>query len=81
MNNELRRRNAFWRKLEYDLDLLIEDIKARQAEHWCDENDLAGMKAIQFLLQEGLESARTHFILSLRSLNDEWQQTKEGTHE
>ena len=81
MNNELRRRNAFWRKLEYDLDLLIEDIKARQADHWCNETDIAGMKNIELQLGKSLEIARTHFILSLRSLNDEWQQTKELTHE
>ena len=81
MNNELRRRSAFWRNLEYQLDQLCEDIKARQAEKWCSETDIAGMKIIELQLRESLESARTHFILSLRALNDDWQNRKENTNE
>ena len=71
MNNELRRRNAFWRNWEYQLDQLVEEIKARQAEKWCNESDIAGMQFINNKLQEALSGARTHFILALRSLNEE----------
>ena len=81
MNNDLRRREAFWRNLEYGLDQMCEDIKARTAEKWCSEDDISGMNRIEAKLREALHDARVFFILALQNLNEDWKKVKEASNE
>ena len=60
--SELRRRAAFWRNLEYDLDHLADNVDSRMADKWCNENDLKFMTAIKILLRSGLANVRERYI-------------------
>lgn len=60
--SELRRRAAFWRNLEYDLDHMADNVDSRMADKWCNENDLKFMTAIKILLRSGLANVRERYI-------------------
>ena len=59
---ELRRRAAFWRNLEYDLDHMADNVDSRMADKWCNDNDLKFMTAIKILLRSGLTNVRERYI-------------------
>ena len=44
---ELRRRAAFWRNLEYDLDHMADNVDSRMADKWCNDNDLLFMAKVK----------------------------------
>ena len=58
MTNELRRRAGFWRNLEYNLDVLHEEIEARRAEKWLDEDDKDTLSCLSSVTQGILAVAR-----------------------
>lgn len=58
MTNELRRRAGFWRNLEYNLDVLHEEIIARSAEKWLDDDDRDTLSCLSSITQGILAVAR-----------------------
>ena len=58
MSNELRRRAGFWRNLEYNLDVLHEEIEARRAEKWLDEDDKDKLSCLSSIMQGILAATR-----------------------
>lgn len=64
--SELRRRAAFWRNLEYDLDHMYESVSSRMADKWCNEGDLKFMSAIKIPLLSGLSQVRERYIEVLK---------------
>lgn len=46
MSDELRRRAAEWRDIEFSLDKIAEHIKAKFGEKWPDDNDKETLKII-----------------------------------
>ena len=66
MSDPLRRRAAFWRNLEYDLDKMTEGIAARMADKWCDGEDLREMEEVNKFLFDGLKKVRARQIEVLK---------------
>ena len=60
--SELRRRVAFWRNLEYDLDHMVDSVASRMADKWCNENDLQFMSTVKISLRSGLSVVRERYI-------------------
>ena len=58
MTKELRRRAGFWRNLEYNLDVLHEEIIARSAEKWLDDDDRDTLSCLSSITQGILAVAR-----------------------
>ena len=61
MSDELRRRAGFWRKLEYDLDIMVEDLTARSAEKWVNEDDKKSFNGCIDELKQALYDARSRY--------------------
>ena len=60
--SELRRRAAFWRNLEYDLDHMADSVDSRMADKWCNDNDLLYMTKVKVSLLDGLNKVRERYI-------------------
>ena len=60
--SELRRRAAFWRNLEYDLDHIADSVDSRMADNWCNDNDLLYMAKVKVSLLDGLNKVRERYI-------------------
>jgi len=69
--SELRRRAAFWRNLEYDLDKMTENIDARMGDKWCSVNDLHEMEEVNKFLFDGLKKVRARQIEVLKEQIEE----------
>ena len=69
--SELRRRAAFWRNLEYDLDKMAENIDARMGDKWCNGDDLQFMEEIKNFLFNGLKKVRGRYIEVLKEQIEE----------
>ena len=61
MSDELRRRAGFWRKLEYDLDVMTEDLTVRSAEKWVNKDDKESLFNCIHYLEEVLYTARSRY--------------------
>ena len=75
MNNELRRRAAFWRNMEYSLDKLLEEVISRSGDKWFNDDDSTASKVLSLHLGNSLNAVRMRFSDVLRSqvaeLNEE----------
>ena len=69
--SELRRRAAFWRNLEYDLDKMAENIDARMGDKWCSTDDLREMDEVKNSLFDGLKKVRGRYIEVLKEQIEE----------
>ena len=58
MSDELRRRAAEWRDIEFNLDKFDEHIKAKLGEKWIDEADTKVLKSFYDTLNFMLRDAR-----------------------
>ena len=64
--SELRRRAAFWRNLEYELDHITENVESRKADKWCSADDLREMDEVKNSLFDGLKKVRGRYIEVLK---------------
>ena len=75
MNNELRRRAAFWRNMEYSLDQMLEEVISRSGDKWFNDDDSTASKVLSLHLGNSLNAVRMRFSDVLRSqvaeLNEE----------
>ena len=67
MSDELRRRAAEWRDIEFNLDKIAEHIKAKFGEKWPDDNDKQTLKIISEYLNVILRDVRVRFSDVLRA--------------
>ena len=79
--NELRRRAAFWRNLEYDLDQMSESVEAKSAERWANKSDTERLEEIKKYLLSALATSRTRYTEVLQAQINEWEEEKEMTVE
>lgn len=79
--NELRRRAAFWRNLEYDLDQMSESVEAKSAERWANKSDTECLEEIKQYLLSALATSRTRYTEVLQAQINEWEEEKEMTVE
>ncbi len=61
MSDDLRRRAAVWRDIEFNLDNMIYHIEARKADKWVDETDAQELSSISKLLQGAICFARARY--------------------
>lgn len=61
MSEELRRRAAVWRDIEFNLDNMIYHIEARKADKWVDGTDAEELSSISNLLQDAICFARARY--------------------
>lgn len=54
MDNFLRRRGSFWDNWRHGIEEALNDISARSAEKWVDEEDKNGINGIKELLRGAL---------------------------
>ena len=83
MNNELRRRAAFWRNTEYNLDCMFEEVQARGGDKWFNEEDAEYAKDLIKHLGNALKTVRERFYGVLEEQVDEWniQNNQEAKNE
>ena len=72
MNNELRRRAAFWRNMEYSLDKLLEEVISRSGDKWFNDDDSTASKVVSLHLGNSLNAIRMRFSDVLQSQITEW---------
>ena len=72
MNNELRRRAAFWRNMEYSLDKLLEEVISRSGDKWFNDDDSTASKVVSLHLGNSLNAVRMRFSDVLQSQITEW---------
>ena len=61
MSDELRRRSAVWRDIEFNLDHFSDAVEARKAEKWVDGTDKQELSSIVRLLRSALVFARARY--------------------
>ena len=59
--DELRRRAAEWRDIEFSLDKINEHIKAKFGEKWPDDNDKQTLKVVSDYLDILLQDVRIRY--------------------
>ena len=72
MNNELRRRAAFWRNMEYSLDQMLEEVISRSGDKWFNDDDSTASKVLSLHLGNSLNAVRMRFSDVLQSQITEW---------
>jgi len=73
-DNLLRRRAAFWSNAEYVLDHTLDDVKARSADKWYNEDDAKQAETLKKLLGEALNVVRRRYSDVLNSQVSEWEE-------
>ena len=71
MSNELRRRAAFWRNMEFSLDQMLEEVKARSGDKWFDEIDGRFAKDLTQYLGSALKTVRQRYMYVLNAQIEE----------
>ena len=66
MSDELRRRAAEWRDIEFNLDRIHEHVKAKLGEKWPDEEDIKTLNFLKDCLKNVLCNARMRLQDTLR---------------
>lgn len=79
--NELRRRAAFWRNLEYALDQMVEDVQSKSSDRWVNKSDSEYFEKVKQYLSEALAATRERYMQVLQSQIDAWKEEKELTEE
>ncbi|MBR2208102.1 MAG: hypothetical protein IJ859_04755 [Synergistaceae bacterium] len=74
MNNELRRRAAFWRNMEYSLDQMLEEVNSRGGDKWFDEIDGRFSKDLTQYLGGALKTVRQRYMYVLNAQIEEWNE-------
>ena len=72
MSNELRRRAAFWRNMEYSLDQMLDEVQARGGDKWFDREDANSTMALSTHLGGALCTVRKRYIEVLQSQIADW---------
>ena len=72
MSNELRRRAAFWRNMEYSLDQMLEEVISRSGDKWFNDDDSTASKVLSLHLGNSLNAVRMRFSDVLQSQITEW---------
>ena len=72
MNNELRRRAAFWRNMEYSLDQMLEEVISRSGDKWFNDDDSTASKVLSLHLGNSLNAVRMRYSDVLQCQITEW---------
>ena len=73
--DELRRRAAFWRNLEFNLDTFTADIDAKSADKWVLPEDVNAIYECSVHFKNALAIVRKRYIEVLNAQVTEWNKS------